>query len=122
MEPPRQKFSRLVTALGELIEQEASTLAARDFAAVGEIQRRAAPVVAGLAELGPDAADELSRVRIAALLTRRQRSLDLLETQLANARSELEALNEGSRRVTQVSPVYGRSRTAAANTNFRGRG
>jgi hypothetical protein len=108
-EAPRQTFTRLVDALDQLVMQEGATLAARDFMAVEEIQRRADPVVARLHALGADVADDLARARVAGLLARRQHNLDLLETQLATARAELLAVQESTRRVACIAPVYGRA-------------
>ena len=122
METPPRKFTRLLTALDDLVEREAIGVAARDFATVGEIQRRTAPLVAGLAELGPSAADDVARSRMAALMTRRQSSLDLLEGQIAQAREDLAWLGEGVRRVHQVAPVYGRAEGTPNRQQFRGRG
>jgi hypothetical protein len=110
---PRQKFHRLVGALDELVAQETATLADRDFATVSEIQERAAPIVAGLAALGPDVADELARARVAGLLARRQHNIDFIEAQLATARDELQALQESTRRVASIAPVYGRAERSA---------
>ena len=110
---PRQKFNRLLGALDELVAQETATLADRDFEGVREIQERAAPVVAGLAELGPDVADELARARVAGLLARRQHNIDFIETQLATVREELQSLQESTRRVASIAPVYGRAERGA---------
>jgi len=122
MESPPRKFTRLLTALDELVGQEAATLAARDYAAVGEIQRRAEPLVAGLAALGAEAADETARARVAALLARRQHSLDFLETQLATARAELLAVQESARRVAQIAPVYVRAGSGVGAARFAAAG
>ena len=80
---PGQKFNRLLGALDELVAQETATLASRDFEAISEIQQRAAPLVEGLTALGVDAADDIARARVAALLARRQHNIDFIETQLA---------------------------------------
>lgn len=120
MEAPRQRFSRLLGALDELVTQEAATLAQRDFVAIADIQRRADPLVSALAELGPQVADDLARARVAGLLARRQHTIDLLETQLATAREELQALQTVSGRVAQITPVYGRATPPAGGRQFRG--
>lgn len=122
--PPRERFHRLLGALDQLVEQEATTLAEGDYEEVGRIQRRAEPVVAGLLELGPDAADELTRARVAALLARRQHNIDLMETQLATARAELLAVQESATRIARIAPAYGRAerpaRSSAARLNAAG--
>lgn len=109
MEAPRQKFSRLLSALDDLVGREAASLAHGDFDAVAEIQARAEPLVAGLAALGAEAADEVARARAAALLARRQHSIDFLETQLAIAREELAAIRASAGRVARIAPAYGRA-------------
>lgn len=112
MNQDRKKFNRLVDALDTLVAQESATLAERDYAAAIAIQQRAQPVVDCLLALGSEMADEIARARIAGLLARRQHSIDLLESQLAIARDELLALQEGASRVARVAPVYGRPRNA----------
>lgn len=106
---PHRTFDRLLGALDELVAQETATLASGDFEAVADIQQRAAPLVDGLTALGAEAADDIARARVAALLARRQHNIDFIETQLATAREELLALQEGARRVARVLPVYGRA-------------
>jgi len=78
MEPTRQKFNRLLDAFDDLVRDEALTLARGDFASIAEIQRRASPLVTGLAELGESAADAVARARVAAVLARRQHTIDYL--------------------------------------------
>ncbi|HYP17007.1 MAG TPA: hypothetical protein VEQ65_07320 [Opitutus sp.] len=112
-EAPRHKFNRLVNALDELVAHEAATLQARDYEGVVAIGRRADPVVAALAELGPDVADDMARARVAGLLARRQHSIEFLETQLVTAREELLALQGSMQRVSRLAPVYGRAEGGA---------
>jgi hypothetical protein len=109
MEAPRQAFTRLLNALDELVEQERATVIDGDFDAVTEIQRRADPLVVRLQSLGVDAADDIARARVAGLLARRQHNIDLIEAQLATARTELFAVQESTRRVACIAPAYGRA-------------
>ena len=99
MEARRQTFHRLVSALDELVAQEAANLACNDYAGVGEIQRRAAPVVAALANLGSDVADAMARAKVASLLSRRQNNIDLIESQLATTRAEFAAVRARTARI-----------------------
>jgi hypothetical protein len=92
-----------------LVALEAATLAQRDFDAVNSIQKRTEPLVAALAELGAGAADDRARARVASLLSRRQHSIDFLESQLATARNELNSVQESTQRVARIAPVYGRA-------------
>lgn len=96
-------------ALDELVSQEANNVVERDFEAVADVQRRAAPVVAEIAALAPDVENELARARVAALLARRQHNIDLIEAQLATARNELMAVQESMSRLGRVAPAYGRA-------------
>jgi flagellar biosynthesis/type III secretory pathway chaperone len=109
MERAEQKFDRLLGALDDLVAQEAATLAQRDFPAVESIQRRAEPLVAALAALGPTAATVPARARVETLLARRQNSIEFLETELAAARAELSLVEESAGRVARIAPVYGRA-------------
>jgi len=122
METSHRKFTRLLDVLDDLVEREAIGVEARDFQTVTEVQRRAGPIVAGLAELGLDAADEGARARVAAVMARRQRSIDLIGAQLAMAQQELLELGEGARRAAQVGPVYGRAEGTPDRQRYRGRG
>lgn len=115
----RERFHRLLGALDELVSQEANDVAAGDFEAVGAVQRRAAPVVAELAALGPDVANDLARARVAALLARRQHNIDLIETQLATARAELLAVQESASRLGRIAPAYGRAERPVRNASSR---
>jgi hypothetical protein len=116
MEPPEKKFSRLLGALDDLVRQEAETLAQRDYSAVEGIQQRAEPLVSGLVALGPAAADDNARARVAGLLARRQHNIEFLETQLATARDELMSIQESTQRVARIAPVYGRAEGAPSTT------
>ncbi len=122
MESTRQKFERLVAALEVLVAAEADTLAAGEYVAMRDIQRRAAPLVAALAELAPAVKDKPAHARLAALLARRQGTIDRLGSRLAATRVELETLHTSSRRVAKIAPVYGGSRrsSGAARLNVSG--
>ena len=106
METPAQMCVRLVTALEDLVAQEAATLQARDFAAAVVIQDRAAPLVSLLGTHGPAVADEALRARIAALLARRSQTGEWLSEQIRRVREELQRTEAAKRRVAQFAPVY----------------
>jgi hypothetical protein len=122
MSVPREKFNRLLGALDDLVSREAAMLAAGDYLAVNAIQRRAEPLVAGLAALGESAADAVARAKVAALLARRQHSMDFLESQLETARAELLAVEESTQRVSRIAPVYGRTGNVPSSPQFRAAG
>lgn len=122
MEPVRRKFDRLVTALDHLVSTEAETFAARDFRALQEVQGRTGSVVAALAALDPAVLDAKGRARIASLLSRRQHTIELLESQLATARAELQALDASTQRVARIAPVYGQPKSAGPAARFTATG
>lgn len=122
MEAARRKFDRLLGALDDLVTQEAATLQARDFDSVVAIGQRADPVVAGLAELAPEVADDLARAKVAGLLARRQHNMDFLETQLVTAREELLALSSSMRRVSRLVPAYAKAEGLGAPSRFSAAG
>jgi len=109
MEAAGQKFQRLVSALDDLVTQEAVNLNDRDFEAVLDLQRRADPIVTALAELGVAVADAMTRARLTSLLARRQGNIDVLESQLATTREELEAVQASAGRIARIAPIYGRA-------------
>jgi hypothetical protein len=103
-----RRFSRLVDALDELVRQERSTLEAGEFGDVAAIQRRAAPIISELVDLGSDAADATARAHVAAVLSRRQHNIDFLESQLATTRAELLAIQTSEQRLARLAPAYAR--------------
>ena len=107
METPAQACARLVGALEEMADCEAATLRNGDFAAVAEIQERAAPLVEYLATHGPAVADNALRARVWELLRRRAQTGEWLELQLAEARSALQTTQASQQRVARIAPVYG---------------
>ena len=107
METPAQTCARLVAALEDLVDQEAATLEARDFATVVHLQERAAPLVEHLASHGTDVVDPLLRERIRALHARRQKTGEWLTTQIEQTREALRQNDESRRRATRIAPAYG---------------
>jgi hypothetical protein len=107
MEMPAQTCARLIAALDDLVAREAATLAARDFAAVIELQQRAAPIVELLGAHAADLTDPALRARLRSVIDRRQRSGEWLAEQIEQTREALAETNEGRRRVRQIAPVYG---------------
>ena len=112
METPEQMCGRLVAALEDLVAQEAATLEARDFATVAHLQQRAAPLVEHLGTHSAAVTDPALRERIRALLLRRQQTGEWLAAQIEQAKEALRLNGERRHRVTQIAPVYGRSRYA----------
>ncbi|MCX6953346.1 MAG: hypothetical protein NTV51_14425 [Verrucomicrobia bacterium] len=109
METPAQTCARLLGALEELADAEAATLRHRDFAAVADIQDRAAPLIEYLATHGPAVADNALRARVWEFLRRRAQTGEWLDLQLAEARAELQGMQASQHRVARIAPVYGKA-------------
>lgn len=109
MESPTQKFSRLLTALDELVAEESALITAADYPAIDGVQQRAGEVLAALSALPPESASEQARRRVGILLERREQNIQSLQSKLAAARQELDALQSSARRAARVAPVYGQS-------------
>lgn len=122
MQSAPQRFNRILSALDELVTQEMVTARAGDYASVDEIQRRAAPLVETLAELGPEAADAAARARVAGLLARRQHNIDFIESQLATAQAELLAVQTSTSRVARIAPAYARAEGSPTARRFSAAG
>jgi hypothetical protein len=97
--------TRLLGALEDLVAQETALLAAGYYRDAIAIQRRAAPVVARLCELGsmPGAATVAIRRRVSALLSRRGQSLATLLGRRLTLNAERQRLREARLRLRQVS-------------------
>lgn len=113
METPAQTCARLVAALEDLVAQEATALQARDFAAVVQIQDRAAPLVEHLAAHVDDIVEPRLRERIGRIRAQRHRSGEWLAEQIERTRQELLQTHASRRRVAQVAPAYGRGSSTA---------
>lgn len=102
---------RILSALEELVMQEAVILKGGDLAAVAELQLRIEPLVAFLATPGESVLDADVEARVAILHSARADSVAWLNSQMARNRAELLAISGRQRVIAQVAPAYG---TAAA--------
>jgi hypothetical protein len=107
METSAQTCARLVSALEDLMSQEAATLEARDFPAAIALQNRAAPLIEHLVTHEAEIVDRGLRQRILALIVRRNKTGEWLAEQVARTRQELDETQGAQRRVAQVAPAYG---------------
>ena len=112
MQTPGQRCARIVAAFEDLAAQEEASLQVRDFAALEEIQDRAALLVADLVTHAA-AADSALRQRISAVQVRRGRSSDWLAQEIELTRTSLHETNCTQRRVARIAPVYGSTPAAA---------
>jgi hypothetical protein len=106
MESQAHAIDRLLTVLERLVDQEAIQVAAGDHGGVIRTQKRAAPVVERLAELGARVVDAAAHGRMATLLEKRQRSQLMLAAQMARVREELQRARASQNRLASIGPVY----------------
>ncbi len=106
METPRQTCARLLTALEDLVVQEAVLVRAEDFPALVRTERQAAPLVERLVALA-GSADEAGRARVRALLVRRTEAQAVLSVAIKTIGEALRQTQDSQRRVSQIGPVYG---------------
>lgn len=111
MSIPAHACTRILSALEELVMQEAVILRAGDLAAVVDIQSRIEPLVVFLAAQGESGLDADVKARVSALYASRTHSVAWLNAQMACNRAELHALSSRQRVIAQVAPAY---RTGAA--------
>ncbi len=107
MATPAPACTRILTALEELVMQEAVILKAGDLSAVVEIQSRIEPLVAFLATQGGSALDADVKSRVTALYKARTHSVAWLNAQMTRNRTELLAISSRQRVIAQVAPAYG---------------
>lgn len=113
METPVQTCGRLLASLEDLIACEAIAVREGDFATVGEIQRRAAPLIEHLAAQGSSVLDVSLRARVGNFLRLRTETVDRLAAQIAQTRVELDRTQANQRQVGRIAPVYGSSGVAS---------
>ena len=101
-----QPFARLLSALEDLIAQEAVLLRAADYAGVLATQQRSAPLVDRLVGLAAHA-DTAVRTRIAAIITRRTAGMVWLAEDIERTRVELSEMQASQHRAARIAPVYG---------------
>jgi hypothetical protein len=107
MSTPAQACTRILSALEELVKQEAAILKAGDLAAVADIQSRIEPLVVFLAAQGANGLDANLKARVGALHAARTHSVAWLNAQMARNRADLHALSSRQRVIAQVAPAYG---------------
>lgn len=119
METPKERAARLLSALEDLVMQESATLKTRNFAEAIAIQERAAPLVQSIASNANRLSHDL-RLRVAALIERRRANDAWLAGEIEVVRVRLQDTAETQRRVTQLSPTYGRSVATCQRLSARG--
>jgi hypothetical protein len=109
METPVQTATRLLAALGEMVEQEVAAMREFDLASALGVTERAAPLVDKLMALAADPAVAALRPQVEALLARRRQTAQHIDTQLVRLRTELGQVQRTRVRISRVAPVYGRA-------------
>jgi hypothetical protein len=114
METSAQRCARIVTALEDLVAQEAAGLANRDFPAVLALQPSIAPLVDFLVASGNPSVEAAGlRSRVLALHHQRRLTTESLGAEVVRARVELQQLQVNQHRVGRIAPVYGQAATAS---------
>lgn len=112
--------ARLLTALEELVGEEATLIRTMDFVEAVEVRERAAPLVEKLCSLAEDPALAAAlRTRTAELIERSNQNYHFLDSQLTRLQAELGRVNEARGRLRHVAPAYGSPRRNAAPTESR---
>jgi hypothetical protein len=93
---------RLLATLEQFVVQESILLHAGHYSQMAAIQRRAAPVIASLCQLGADPAVGLLGDRVAALLARRRENLSGIAARCAFLRAERERIIAGRQRLRRL--------------------
>jgi hypothetical protein len=106
MESPAQTCDRLLTALEDLVSEEAALLADEQVGAMVELQCRMAPLVDRLVALAASA-DSTLQSRVRALVARRAYVGAELATRLAHLHAELDRMSAARHTVNRIAPVYG---------------
>jgi uncharacterized protein with PIN domain len=115
MESRSRSIDRLLTALETLVDQEATQVAAGDLGGILKTQKRTAPVVERLAEIGAHSTDAAAHARVAAVLEKRRQSRQHLAEQISRVRCELDRARASQRRLAGIAPLYfGRARKRPA--------
>lgn len=111
MEPPAQRFARLILALEELAMDETAALRAGDYTTANEIADRAEPIIDWMVAYANVVTPAL-RDRLAIVQARRATNVEYLECAITRTHDELQELALSRRRVAQIAPVYGRAAIA----------
>ncbi|MDP2137101.1 MAG: hypothetical protein Q8J74_04535 [Candidatus Didemnitutus sp.] len=106
MSTPLQTAHRLLTALEDLVSQEAVSLRSLELAEAVQIAERAAPLVDELCALAAIAEVGSLRPRVEELVVQRRQSAVLLDSHLARLQGELHRIDEARRRLSRVAPAY----------------
>ncbi|HEX3730955.1 MAG TPA: hypothetical protein VHV47_14180 [Opitutaceae bacterium] len=108
---------RLLGTLERFVVQESILLHAGHYSQMAALQRRAAPVIASLCQLGAEPGVGALGDRIAALLARRRQNLSSIAARCAFLRGERDRVSAGRQRLRRLvsyrrAPA-GKSRLAA---------
>lgn len=106
MENPAQTCDRLLSALEDLVSEEAGLLADEQVGAMVALQERMAPLVDRLVALA-GSADATLQMRVRALVARRAYVGAELAARLAHLRTELDRMTATKHTVSRIAPVYG---------------
>jgi len=118
VESPYTKAVRLITALEEMAGQENILLRSLDLVEAVQICERAAPLVDTLCALAADPGVATLQSRIGELVAARRRNATMLDAHLARLQQELRRIDEARVRLARVTPAYGSTAAAPAESRL----
>jgi len=117
MKTAAETARRLLGTLERFVVQESILLHAGHYSQMAAVQRRAAPVIASLCQLGADPGVAALGERVAALLARRRQNLSCIAARCDFLRTERDRVSAGRQRLRRLvsyrSAPAGKPRLAA---------
>jgi hypothetical protein len=112
MQTPGETFQRLVAALEQLVAEEQCVVRNGEIERISAVQHRAEAVIARLAELRRDPGFETRGTepllqRLAALQVRREATVEIMDSRLAEMRASLADLDAARGRLGKMRSSYG---------------
>jgi len=104
MKSALETAGRLLDALENFVQQESILLRAGHYAQMALVQRRAAPVILRLSQLGREPGVSALRARVSALLARRRENLSCLSERRAFLGAARERLAARRQRLQVLAP------------------
>lgn len=121
METAVETATRLLSALGELVDQEGMYLRGGYYDLAREVRQRAAPVVQSLTGLAGQPGVGALEPQIMAVVRRGEDHAGFLREKLVELSDEIRRTDRARQRTAQVAPAYKQTSGAAA-ARFRAAG
>lgn len=107
-----ERARRIISALDDLVGQEAVLLRSMDLVEALQITERCSPLVEELCRLASESTESQLQESVAALLLKRQQNATLLEAHLQRVQAEIRKIEDARRKLGRMAPVYRRSDSA----------